>query len=230
MVQTYVGWGAYSLRNVDVDKDAGDDYRKLFLPRTFENLNNGALKLIKQPFIDWGLSVMNKIRSSFTPQRMKMERGKSMQNAWSDVINDVETNEKNSVSWDTIYFDTDEDDGDKETMMQKVMRKFYRKIFNARCNTTCNWYKRKALNGDRVKFRGILRVKSDRGSIKGDDISDVFDDLENDMMTGEQTAAPAQIQRQLPFDVPTENSTKPKKKKKPKKTVKDLIASKLINT
>ena len=94
-VQTYVGWGAYSLREVDgagvgkytsrmimLAKDASEDYRKQFNPRTFENLNQGGLKLVREKFIVWGLSVMESIRSSFTPKRMRAERGKCLINAW----------------------------------------------------------------------------------------------------------------------------------------------------
>ena len=235
-VQTYVGWGAYSLREVDgagvgkytsrmimLAKDASEDYRKQFNPRTFENLNQGGLKLVHEKFIVWGLSMMESIRSSFTPKRMRAERGKCLINAWQDVNNDSKVNDLFAVAWESIWSDdNDDEDGEKETVLEKVRLRLTRIIFNARCNTTFNWYKRNALNNDRVNFRGTLRVKSMKELSK--DISSVFDDLENDVMSGDQTTP---IQRELVYDEESTEAADEPKKKKQKKTVKGLIASRL---
>ena len=56
------------------------------------------------------------------------------------------------------------------------------------------------------------------------DISSVFDDLENDVMSGDQTTP---IQRELVYDEESTEAADEPKKKKQKKIVKGLIASRL---
>ena len=180
--------------------------------------------MIKEAFIQWGLCLMEKIRSSFTPHRMKMERGKYLQNAWVDVNSDALTNEKFSVAWETISHDIAEEEGEKEVLREMVRTRFTRKVFNARNNTTFNWYKRKALEGDRVNFRSTLSVKSIKKTnttLTDDDITRVFNDLEDAVMSGIPSIP---IRRELPFE---NNVEEEPKRKRQKTTINSFIANKL---